>query len=435
MEGMLAAASLRAREGTSRVHAVLGNEACDLDSMVSALAWAYCLTKTSPEQDKLFLPVLNIPRSEFALRTECTYFLREHRLPEGILTFRDDIDLHQLHRDSRLSLTLVDHNVLPSADWGLEEVVREVIDHRAVERVSAPGCEVLAELVGSCATLIAHRILQRAPHLLDSQLTAMLRDTILLDCVNMAPEAGKVTPKDTEIVAMLESRFPELPAHPDVFNSLQSAKFDVSGLSTDQMLRKDMKVVTEGGVSLAISAVYLPLQVFLSRSCATQEIGQFCRRRGYDALVAMTISFGENQQPSRQLGVYSESPALRQAICRALEDSERPNLCLWPVPNPQPHTLSTFSQGNTQASRKKVLPLLMSFLKTWSPSAESEGLGLDRGGGGSEEDTPPPPTPMNSLVEGCPLDAGLPRLTAEAILEKFSQMGRSSEETQASGLA
>lgn len=37
----------------------------------------------------------------------------------------------------------------------------------------------------------------------------------------------------------------------------------------------------------------------------------------------------------------------------------------------------------------------------------------------------PPPPPMNSLVDGCPLDGSF---NQEALLEKFSRMGRGEEE-------
>lgn len=39
-----------------------------------------------------------------------------------------------------------------------------------------------------------------------------------------------------------------------------------------------------------------------------------------------------------------------------------------------------------------------------------------------EEECRVPPTPMNSLVEGCPLDGGLPRISAHDLEEKFSKM-------------
>lgn len=54
--------------------------------------------------------------------------------------------------------------------------------------------------------------------------------TIITDCVNMAPEAGKVTPKDSQYVVLLETRFPKLPPRSILFQSLQNAKFDVSGM-------------------------------------------------------------------------------------------------------------------------------------------------------------------------------------------------------------
>ncbi|XP_040394567.1 exopolyphosphatase PRUNE1 isoform X3 [Cygnus olor] len=95
------------------VHVVMGNEACDLDSAVSALALAYFLAKTSSPPKAAFIPVLNIPRSDFALRTETTLLLREQGIAETSLIFRDEIDLARLHQAGLLSLTLVDHHVLP----------------------------------------------------------------------------------------------------------------------------------------------------------------------------------------------------------------------------------------------------------------------------------------------------------------------------------
>lgn len=52
---------------------------------------------------------------------------------------------------------------------------------------------------------------------------------MVLDCVNMDPAAGKVTPKDSQYAEALERRFPTLPPRGALFQSLQNAKFDVSG--------------------------------------------------------------------------------------------------------------------------------------------------------------------------------------------------------------
>lgn len=54
--------------------------------------------------------------------------------------------------------------------------------------------------------------------------------TIILDCVNMDAKIGKATLKDSKYVEELEALFPDLPQRKDIFDSLQKAKFDVSGM-------------------------------------------------------------------------------------------------------------------------------------------------------------------------------------------------------------
>ena len=54
---------------------------------------------------------------------------------------------------------------------------------------------------------------------------------VVLDCVNMAPSAGKVTPRDSALAVELERRFPTLPPGGTLFQTLNAAKFDVSGRS------------------------------------------------------------------------------------------------------------------------------------------------------------------------------------------------------------
>ncbi|XP_049661666.1 bcl-2/adenovirus E1B 19 kDa-interacting protein 2-like protein isoform X4 [Accipiter gentilis] len=201
-----------------------------------------------------------------------------------------------------------------SADTALEEAVVEVLDHRPLERDRAPSCQVTAELVGSCATLVTERIAQGPPGILDRTTAALLHGTILLDCVNLSPAAGKVTPRDVACVSLLEARFPELLARNAIFEALQAAKFDVSGLTTEQMLRKDLKVLSSDELVLAVSAIYVDLETFLCRPNLLQDLDAFCQARGYTGLVAMTISFNERNEPSRQLAVYSRCETLRSTV-------------------------------------------------------------------------------------------------------------------------
>ncbi|NWZ98534.1 PRUN1 Exopolyphosphatase, partial [Nesospiza acunhae] len=343
------------------IHVVMGNEACDLDSTVSALALAYFLAQTSPAPKAAFVPVLNIPRADFALRTETTFLLRERGIPDTSLVFRDEIDLRGLHHAGLLSLTLVDHHVLPGADAALEEAVVEVLDHRPLERARGPPCQVTVEPVGSCATLVTERILQGPPGVLDRTTAALLHGTILLDCINLSPAAGKVTPRDVACVSLLEERFPELPARDAVFGALQAAKFDVTGLTTEQMLRKDLKVLSSDEVVVAISGVFEDLETFLLRPGLLQDLEAFCQARGYAGLVAMTVSFNEHHEPTRKLAVYGAQEPLRSTLCRALEEATAPSLLLRPLPSPWP-SVAAYAQGNAVATRKKVLPILRAAL-------------------------------------------------------------------------
>ncbi|NXO46541.1 PRUN1 Exopolyphosphatase, partial [Locustella ochotensis] len=343
------------------IHVVMGNEACDLDSAVSALALAYFLAQTSPAPGAAFVPVLNIPRADFALRTETTFLLRDRGIPAASLIFRDEIDLGGLHHAGLLSLTLVDHHVLPGADAALEEAVVEVLDHRPLERDRGPPCRVTVEPVGSCATLVTERILQGPPGVLDGTTAALLHGTILLDCINLSPAAGKVTPRDVACVSLLEERFPELPARDAVFGALQAAKFDVTGLTTQQMLRKDLKVLSNDEVIIAISGVFEDLETFLLRPGLLQDLEAFCQSRGYAGLVAMTVSFNERHEPTRKLAVYSRQEPLRGTLCRALEEATTPSLLLQQLPSPWPCVVA-YAQGNAVATRKKVLPILRAAL-------------------------------------------------------------------------
>ncbi|XP_077115732.1 exopolyphosphatase PRUNE1 isoform X2 [Ranitomeya variabilis] len=466
------------KHGGQEFHVVLGNEACDLDSMVSAITLAYYLAKTSSSKNIVYIPVLNIPRQDFPLRTESTFFLKENCLLEALLIFRDEIDLGGLYEAGQLVLSLVDHNVLPRVDSFMEDVVTEVIDHHVVDRSSSRNCRVTAELVGSCTTLVAEKILREAPHILDPQVASMLRGAIVLDCVNMASAAGKVTPKDTEYVTILESKFPDLRPRDALFESLQNAKFNVSGLTTDQMLRKDLKGLVDLDIRLAISAIYMDIE-FLQRKDLEEELQNFCQRHHYNVIVAMAIAFTSANEPRRQIAVYSLQGVLRAMVSSVLEQATSPDLELSPITCHSCSHITAYIQGNTSASRKKVLPILKDFLKKRdseessgrpmqsfqgaedckghheftdlhvednSESSERHGdpeeqpdnldvcgedgmKGKEFGAGfrrlmedGLDEDNSFPPTPMNSLVEGCPLDRGLPKLTAEAILERINRI-------------
>ena len=119
---------------------MLGNSSCDLDSTVCALVYGFFQHGKYGSSAQLYVPVLNIRRADYSLRTDVVHVLGRCGLNDSsLLTFRDDIDLHLLHSNGRLKLTLVDCHMLPLEDNVLDDAVVEVIDHRPRARPDQKG--------------------------------------------------------------------------------------------------------------------------------------------------------------------------------------------------------------------------------------------------------------------------------------------------------
>uniref|UniRef100_A0A3Q3BWU6 Prune exopolyphosphatase n=1 Tax=Haplochromis burtoni TaxID=8153 RepID=A0A3Q3BWU6_HAPBU len=292
-------------------HVVLGNEACDIDSMVSALAYAYFLSKVSHSP---------ISRASFC--------------------------------------------------WRFLPVKREFF-LRTVTKVKSCVSEVCPAIV--------------------------------VDCVDMSPAAGKVTPKDSQYAAALENLFPALPPRGALFQELHRAKLDVSG----QFLR-----------------IWTDLFEFLQREDLEAELSGFCQKYGYDLLLLMTIFFTESKEPIRELAVFSHS-VLPPQVSQYLEQAQSPALNLSPLSSPHSH-ISAYHQGNTPVIRHILKVSMLCRVCLWGGCEQRRGLRTDGDfitlSPGNSLLSQVPPTPMNSLVEGSPLDNGLPRITSQALEEKFSQM-------------
>jgi len=90
--------------------------------------------------------------------------------------------------------------------------------------------------------------------------------TIILDTVNLSPEARRGTPKDIKLVMELEEYLLKMmgnkaPNRNDTFNALVKARSDISQLTPEQILRKDCKLLKTPEITIAIPAVPLLSQV------------------------------------------------------------------------------------------------------------------------------------------------------------------------------
>nr|XP_014590891.2 protein prune homolog 2 isoform X3 [Equus caballus] len=303
-----------------RVHVVIGHKSCDLDSLISAFSYAYFLDKVSPP-GVLCLPVLNIPRTEFNYFTETRFILEELNISESFHIFRDEINLHQLNDEGKLSITLVGSNVLASEDKTLESAVVKVIN--PIEQ-SDGGLEFRE----SSSSLVVKEILQEAPELITEQLAHLLRGSILFKWMTM--ETEKISEKQEEILSILEEKFPSLPPREDIINVLQETQFSAQGLSIEQTMLKDLKKLSDGEIKVAISTMNVTLQDCMFHSNISSDLKTFTDKFGFDVLILLASYVSEEQQPRRQIAVYSENPELCSQICCELEECQNPCLELEP---------------------------------------------------------------------------------------------------------
>ncbi|XP_044302136.1 protein prune homolog 2-like [Varanus komodoensis] len=245
-----------------KVHIVLGKKSCDLDSLISALTYAYYLEKVSPP-NILCLPVVNVSRREFCYHTETRFILEELNIPESLHVFRDEINLYQLNNEGKLSLTLVNSSALTSEDKSLES---------AIVRVIGPEeqCDGNLELLESASSLVAKELLQKAPELITRQLAHLLRGSILFQAMAMDPE--RITEAQEEVLSSLEKKFPELPPREDIITILREAQFHADGLRIEEAVLKDLKEVSDGVIKVAVSTVYMNLEI----CCELEECQNPC---------------------------------------------------------------------------------------------------------------------------------------------------------------
>jgi exopolyphosphatase len=335
----------------------MGNEAADLDSMASSVLYAYYKSQVAGNSgNTAFVPLINIPREDFKLRTEAVYLFREAGIDPMLLLFADEINLETLKAQGRLKLTLVDHNKLASFQAQLAECVVEIIDHHNDEGLFTGVSPRIIEPVGSAATLVAEDLLAQGVSILELGSATLLLGTILLDTVNLDPEAKRATPKDNQVVEQLLKLTGA--DRKGLFDMLQKEKFNVSALDTADLLRKDYKEWRMGSSQVGVSSVLLPITDWLVKDKQlSASLAGYVSARKLDVLIAMNAY--TEPQFTRELVVHCPNAALRGKLLDFLSGSEL-GLSLLPVSAGDEAT-ALFAQANQSYSRKKLQPLIDGF--------------------------------------------------------------------------
>lgn len=380
-------------------HVIIGNEAGDCDSIVSALALAYTQSlvdqdKSMSDGSKVYLPVCSIERDDMALRRETVLLLKKCGVDPDSLLYLDDVSVcYLLSEDSdnvQVELTLTDHNKIRSSLQHLSNNVKQIVDHHADDGAHKHVVSEVREiafhsdsnkaLVGSTCTLVAERLTKVTSSLetdceIDSGVASALLGTIVIDTMNMSASAGKGTKRDGNMINVLmgsagwskDCRAPNLEK---LYEWLNSAKFDCTfwdEMSVRDCLRIDYKRFqsSDSGNAFGISSVLLPIDKLISKSDNFLESAKMFIKDGNIELLGIMSMVIEEGNPRREmlligdkckvktmtdfLTKHNYASFLKISISDSDNDSDTSSDL----------TSRILSQGNIKGSRKQVAPAMM----------------------------------------------------------------------------
>ena len=256
-------------------------------------------------------------------------------------------------------MTLVDHATLsgPLLELQNVEVVGIIDHHQPVPAAPDDGCFIV-ESVGSCATLVAERLLAKESYEMPRSVATLLLGAVLLDTVGLDREAGRLTRKD-EVMAERLGRLSDLRST-DLYKTLSAARHSICGLSTHQLLVRDLKCVSIGGHELGFSSVTCLLsRELLDRGDTEEAVLALCESRGLSALVVLGVSVGE-ASVTREIAIFQpEGSDMADAVATVLE-SDTELEC----ERVQSSSCILLHQRNPRLSRKHILPLVADFLSS-----------------------------------------------------------------------
>ncbi|KAJ7031618.1 exopolyphosphatase [Mycena alexandri] len=241
---------------------VMGNEAGDLDSVASSIAFAWVHSEI---QKKPCIPLIQIARDDLNLRAENLYALNLAGIDKPHEQLLSTTDLDGIQPFPSNTFALVDHNRLaPSFSAGNKNpTVVAVIDHHEDEDLYKSAFPRQIEPAGSCSSHMAN--IYPTESEMPKELADLLLCAILVDTNGLITE-GKARPVDYNAAASLIPRsslrdtihatalsslskdshalFSLIPEVKQLSDTLDAKKSDVSHLGAWDLLRRDYKEYT-----------------------------------------------------------------------------------------------------------------------------------------------------------------------------------------------
>lgn len=386
---------LKERKNNPTRSFVIGNDAGDADSIISAICLAFIEGKT---------PIVSISRDSLVERPEVEMLLDLAGVSNASANMLFIEDLKMILDSSKDSkdweLSLVDHNTINHSLHKFRHLfqVVEIVDHHTDEHLYTDTCTrrnvAFANeqaLVASTATLVAELLLKQTSTPPVS-ISTLLLGVILLDSVNLDESIGKVTPRDRDAVSKLlsltdwnsNSLLPYLKpsdgeSQPTIdtnqlFIQLERSKYGEHWESFDvtRALGYDYKAFNYGRRNatqrFGISTILMPGQQFMEKEGFFAKTAEFMRSKEIEFLgIMLTFYDKKTGKFRRQLAFCLSRHRWREIEDDFLKNQMYADLALSEI---RTHPLSSdeidvhlYEQENVTPSRKQIGPMLVKFFE------------------------------------------------------------------------
>ncbi|KAG8901514.1 Exopolyphosphatase, partial [Tulasnella sp. 417] len=365
---------------------VMGNEAGDLDTIASSVAYSYLATYL---QNTPTVALVQTRHADLYLRKENLYALEFSGLdPQGADLFCiDDIPSSYPLNTSFSKYVLVDHNTLEDAfENGTGKVVG-IIDHHADDG-NYPDVKFREiEIAGSCTSLVARHFENEwtVEAGVSQDVATLLLTGVTIDTGGLKDE-DVVKPVDENSARFLYANskleqggsFQGPKSLKDLDKTLHDKKVDISDLSTKDLLRRDYKdFETSNNLVVGLATVPLGLEAWSERKQDGKNFWNNIEEYFTDPVrnlsvlgILTTFKSEKKHKKKRELLFLTNKDKVPADVEKNLFDGlKRPENGLdlqetdkLGKPNHPKHT-KVWDQGNTDANRKIIAPLVKSLIE------------------------------------------------------------------------
>lgn len=376
---------------------VTGNQSADMDSVVSALSYAYFQYHHDP--NVTLIPLINIPKNDFQLRRDIVLLLLSHSISDDNLFFVEDFaKLTTKEPAATTEVILVDHcniqgDLLTDALAQHRIKVTSIIDHHADENVFLDAHPRVIQLNGSCSSLVFNYWYDQFNNksiFKNNEVVQLLLGPLLIDTSNMTLKV-----EENDVIAfkhygeLLElesnvSQFQLTDTTTDLnsfYSQLKKAKKDLDGFKFYDILRKDykqFKFVNESKnttASVGFSSLGKSFYWILTKYSEKEILDTFksvVEDLKLDVLVITTsYTNKETSAYTREFGYfYQDSRFAQLAELAAPKLQLNSEIYKKATVNDKITSLAenvnfkVYNQGDITASRKQVVPVVKDVLET-----------------------------------------------------------------------